>query len=213
MSNFTYEIDERNLRLKMKEFTVPVKEEAWQKFESFSEATGNQNRENRLKKFNFSLNRSVVLPSVFGVIIILFSFLLVNFVSIKNPSRVNEQKVEVKPVVASPPEVVAPAKVQEPTPVSVEEIKPEVKAEPAPVVETNPDSYREIKVTSTPEVKTELPAVAPIKVEATTEVVSDEEKARLKAERRAARAAERQKLKEISPTPISEEGDSEVRPD
>lgn len=209
MSNFTYEIDERNLRLKMKEFTVPVKEEAWQKFESFSEASGNQNRENRLKNFNFSLNRSVVLPSVFGVIIILFSFLLVNFVSIKNPSRVNEQKVEAKPVIAPTPAVVAAAKVQEPTPAPVAEIKPEVKVEAAPILETK----AEVKVASLPEVKPETPAVAPAKVEATPEVVSDEEKARLKAERRAARAAERQKLKEISPTPISEEGDSEVRPD
>ncbi|PBQ31659.1 hypothetical protein CNR22_07715 [Sphingobacteriaceae bacterium] len=205
MSNFTYEIDERNLRLKMKEFTVPVKEEAWQKFESFSEATGNQNRENRLKNFNFSLNRSVVLPSVFGVIIILFSFLLVNFVSIKNPSRVNEQKVEIKPVVASTPEPVVTSKVETLGPVPVAEVK----AEPAPVIETKVEE----KVAATPEVKTEQTIVAPTKVETTTDVVSDEEKARLKAERRAARAAERQKLKEISPTPISEEGDSEVRPD
>ena len=96
MSNFTYEIDERNLRIQMKEFIVPVKEDAWQKFETFSDSMVNKHRENRLKNFNFSLNRGVVLPSVFGVIIILFSFLLVNFVSIKNPSKVNDQKAEIK---------------------------------------------------------------------------------------------------------------------
>ena len=72
MSNFTYEIDERNLRIQMKEFTVSVKEDAWLKFETFSDSMVNQQRENRLKNFNFSMNRSVVLPSVFGVIIILF---------------------------------------------------------------------------------------------------------------------------------------------
>ena len=94
MSNFTYEIDERNLRIQLKEFVVPLKEDAWQKFETFSDSMVSQQRENRLKSFNFSLNRSVVLPSVFGIIIILFSFLLVNFVSIKNPVKESDQKVE-----------------------------------------------------------------------------------------------------------------------
>jgi len=209
MSNFTYEIDERNLRLKMKEFTVPVKEDAWQKFESFSDDMVNEHRENRMKNFNFSLNRSVVLPSVFGVIIILFSFLLVNFVSIKNPSRVNEQKAEVKPEPVVIPEVLP--NVTKTNPVAKAEIKPE-----APVVIAAPavePKVEETTASTTMATKQEAAAVQPAtSTEIVTDAAVEEAKAR-RAERRAARAAEKQKLQEISPTPISDEGDSEVRPD
>jgi type IV secretory pathway VirB10-like protein len=208
MSNFTYEIDERNLRLQMKDFVIPVKEDAWQKFETFSDTMVSQHRENRLRNFNFSLNRGVVLPSVFGVIIILFSFLLVNFVSIKNPAKISEQKAEVKPVEMVAPEPAAP-KIEKTVPVVV---PAEIKADPQVVAAAEVKTEEKTPVTA-PEVKSETAVVATGTTDASASPDTEEEKAKRKAERRAARAAERQKLREISPTPISDEGDSEVRPD
>jgi len=208
MSNFTYEIDERNLRLKMKEFTVPVKEEDWQKFETFSDTMISQSRENRMR-FNFSLNRNVVLPSVFGVIIILFSFLLVNFVSIKNPVRAVDQKSEELPVMPmQEPKIeqtvprAEKAKVETPAAVTetVADIKPEEKAMMTALV-TEPE------ITNTPSIATS--------VETPSDIASQETEAKAKRrEIRRAEALEAQKLLEIRPTPVSEERDAEeIRPD
>lgn len=215
MSNFTYEIDERNLRLKLKEFMVPVKEEAWQKFENSVTITVNHQRESRLK-FNFSLNRNVVLPSVFGVIIILFSFLLVNFVSIKSPVKESGQKAEITPL--SNPRQDEPK--QQAVPVKAEQKQTEMTSPNTTVADIKPEEKVILtNLVSAPE--TLAPQTTPqqaIITEPNGDSIaanpSDEEaKAKRRAERRAARA-EAQKLEEIRPTPVAEEHDvEEVRPD
>lgn len=211
MSNFTYEIDERNLRLQMKDFTVPVKEDAWQKFETFSDSMVSQQRSTGFKSFNLNLNRSVVLPSVFAVIIILFSFLLVNFVSIKNPAKDTDQKAEASPVnIPSPanepkneqaaPVIVKETAVEPVATVTVADIKPEEKAMINAIVSA-PETVAEQTVAAT---------------ETASETIASEEtddKAKRRARRRA-EAVESQKLLEIRPTPVSEEREvEEVRPD
>jgi len=209
MSNhFTYEIDERNLRIQMKDFVVPVKEDAWQKFETFSDSMVSNSRENRLKNFNFSLNRSVVLPSVFGVIIILFSFLLVNFVSIKNPVKETEQKAEVKAEPIPTPEIKPEAKKIVPV---VAEVKPDTLAKTTPIVAET--KVEEIPIANTTVSNSET-STAPIitSTETPGDVASTEAKAKRKAKRRA-EAVESQKLLEIRPTPATDERDSEIRPD
>lgn len=213
MSNhFTYEVNERNLRIQMKDFTVPVNEDAWQKFETFSDTMVSQHRENRLKNFNFSLNRSVVLPSVFGVIIILFSFLLVNFVSIKNPVRTSEQKAEAVPVKPAPQ---AQPKTEQQVPVIAEKPKVDDAAVTTPTVADIQPEEKAIMnaLVTTPET---VPAetITP-SAETSTDIASaSEAKAKRRAERRAARALEAQKIQEIRPTPVSEERDTdEIRPD
>lgn len=119
MSNhFTYEIDERNLRMQLGDHVVPYKEEAWYKFESFSDSQIQSRRDNRMKGISITLNRNVVLPVVFGVIVILFSFLLVNFISIKNPKTNSDQKAEASLIPAqkelAKPEVKTSVKRQSP---------------------------------------------------------------------------------------------------
>ena len=96
MSHFKYEIDERNLRLQLKSNELVFNEEAWYKFESFSLCHKNSADEAVTKRFNFSLNRNVMLPLVFGTVIILFSFLLFNFINIKNPNTAREERAEVQ---------------------------------------------------------------------------------------------------------------------
>lgn len=93
MSNhFTYEIDERNIRMQLKGYTIDAKEEDWQRFSGrLSETTQASQGVSMASKFNVSLNRNIVLPAVFGLIILVFTLLLVNFISIKNPVKTNSE--------------------------------------------------------------------------------------------------------------------------
>src|SRR5437868_12028792 len=88
MSNhFTYEIDERNLRLQLKNLEVPFKEESWQKFDSFLRTSALSFNNDQARGFQFTLNRNIVLPVAFGLVILLFSLLLFNFINIKDPEK------------------------------------------------------------------------------------------------------------------------------
>jgi hypothetical protein len=88
MKHFTYEIDEKTLREQLKNIAIPLKDENWHRFEQYSDAqTPVQVPRNRLASLQVSINRNVVLPVVFGAVIIMFSLLLFNFISIKNPAE------------------------------------------------------------------------------------------------------------------------------
>lgn len=97
MSNhFKYEIKEVNLRVQLKGHEVPFSDDAWKRFESFSSSQKTIVRNNVMQRFTLKLNRNVVLPIVFGSVIILFSFLLFNFINIKNPNTESSAKIETK---------------------------------------------------------------------------------------------------------------------
>lgn len=83
-SHFNYEIDERHLRVRLKEMEMPYKEDAWLQFEAFSDLNCIAGKASKLPTIRLNLNRTLILPFVFGAVIILFSLLLVNFISIKN---------------------------------------------------------------------------------------------------------------------------------
>ena len=80
-SHFNYEIDERNMRNQLKELEVSFTEEAWYRYEAYAKQFHSTQKTQLLPNFNFALNRTVVLPVVFGGIIVLFSFLLFNFIN------------------------------------------------------------------------------------------------------------------------------------
>ena len=110
MSHFKYEINERNLRVQMKDNSVPYTDEAWQKFENYSASQKQHTHGSVMTQFNLSLNRNVVLPVVFGGVIVLFSLLLFNFVNIKNPAlETADVKTEPTPAsVAAAPAITKP---------------------------------------------------------------------------------------------------------
>jgi len=83
-SHFNYEIEERNMRNQLKNLEISYKEEAWLNYEEYAKQFQSVHKAQLLPNFNFALNRTVILPVVFGGIIILFSFLLFNFINIKN---------------------------------------------------------------------------------------------------------------------------------
>jgi len=107
-SHFTYEIDERRLRVKLKELELPHSEEAWQSFESF---TGSQARHNHnaLSTIQLPLNRNVIVPAVFGLLIVVFSVILFRFININTaPQQAPVQEMAV-PAPESTPAPATPA--------------------------------------------------------------------------------------------------------
>jgi hypothetical protein len=64
--------------------SVPYKEEAWIQFENYSDEHHISQKRTSLPAINFNINRTLILPFVFGGVIIGFSLLLFNFINIKN---------------------------------------------------------------------------------------------------------------------------------
>ena len=91
--HFVYEIDERKLRVRLQEFEVEPKQEAWSNFEAYYHSVHQQKNDRQGLKFNVPISMNVLLPIVFGGVIILIAILLFQFVSIKNPP-VNEAETE-----------------------------------------------------------------------------------------------------------------------
>lgn len=107
-SHYSYDIDERNLRIKLKANEQPFSEDLWLKFEAYQQANQKQQSiDEVVKKLSFTINRNVILPIVFGAIIISFSLLLFNFINIKSKPKppvviTNTQKPEVKKELTKP---------------------------------------------------------------------------------------------------------------
>lgn len=135
-SHFNYEIDERNLRLKLRDMAIPYREDAWLQFENYSNLHHVAQKLSSLPSFQLNINRTLILPFVFGGVIILFSLLLFNFISIKNkPVAVNTTDITNKIVQkAGPPEkiktvIIQPAKIEEAA-IKIDSTELKVKIEP-----------------------------------------------------------------------------------
>jgi len=83
--HFVYEIDERKLRVKLQEIEVEQKQDAWSNFESYYLSKNKTQNEGPLKNFYVPISMNIVLPLVFGLIIIIVAVILFKFISIKNP--------------------------------------------------------------------------------------------------------------------------------
>lgn len=94
-SHFNYEIEERNMRNQLKNLEISYKEDAWLNYEEYAKQFQSVHKAQLLPNFNFALNRTVILPVVFGIII-LFSFLLFNFINIKNTKSTNSDVATMK---------------------------------------------------------------------------------------------------------------------
>ena len=94
--HFVYEIDERKLRVRLQEFEVEPKQEAWSNFEAYYHSVQQQKNDRQGLKFNVPISMNVLLPIVFGAVIIIIAVLLFQFISIKNPP-VNEIEKVIEP--------------------------------------------------------------------------------------------------------------------
>ena len=107
MKHFTYEIDEKSVSGQLKELRVPLREDSWDKFETYSAAQAPvQLQGSRFREFQVNVNRKVVVPVVFTGAVITLSLLLFNFVNIKNPTTPKNISVAEKPVVIKEPLII-----------------------------------------------------------------------------------------------------------
>lgn len=182
---FSYDIDERNLRVQLKNLEIPLKEEAWQKFEIYSQSNAKTEQTPFLQNLQFGLSRNVVMPAIFGSIILLFSLLLYNFVSIKKDKEQQETISSLPPLEnASEPE-------------------PEVLST-APEVQTTLISTEEMPVPETLPAEVTAPAETPVP-EAPAITTNSETRQAEAAERKRQRRRERETLSAIKPSIITEE--------
>jgi hypothetical protein len=96
MSNhFTYEIDERNLKQKLKNFELEYKPDAWLKFQSQGLSQIKVKEPNAFIKAKMNFNKNLVLGLIFLLIIISISSVLFKIINIKNP--INKNIISPKP--------------------------------------------------------------------------------------------------------------------
>lgn len=115
-SHFTYEIDERKLRVRLKDLEETPADEAWASFEAFSQSKSGQHQGGKMADIQLPLNRNVIVPVIFGALIIVFSFILYNFINIKKTPE-NASQSPVKDIVI-PPAQIRESQGPEPMPVS-----------------------------------------------------------------------------------------------
>ncbi|MCC6370606.1 MAG: hypothetical protein IT236_06370 [Bacteroidia bacterium] len=233
-THFTYEIDERKLRVKLRDIETPPSQEAWQKFDSYSNTQNKHHGHNPLKDVKLPLNRNVIIPAVFGLLIIFFSVLLFNFISIKKPvSEVGAASSaittpEIKTQIAAPlPEVKTPTsnvastatKINPPSVISQSSVSKTVAPSPAPGIVAN-----KILPTPTVAVLNKVPAIALANPQSSTAVnslsasaqnsLSAEYQASLKkkSKRRAPEVIEGDSANNNRPALGGDERDTDVRP-
>ena len=97
MSNhFTYEIDERNLKQKLKNFELEYKPEAWLKFQNQGVSQIKVKEPNAFIKAKVHFNKNLVLGLIFLLIIISITSVLFKIINIKNP--INKNIISPKPI-------------------------------------------------------------------------------------------------------------------
>jgi hypothetical protein len=148
-SQFSYELDERQIKILMQSGEVDYTETAWQRFDS------NINKEVTTSpisgfspKINFGISRSIVVPILFVGLIGSLSVLLFSFVDFKKKEEVATEV----PLIATPPVIkkteekpkqpivtkTAPVKtVKDSVPVATPTIQTAIKEPVKPVTETN----------------------------------------------------------------------------
>jgi len=204
---FTYVIDEQTLRGKLRSMTAPLNEEAWTKFSAYAAMNIRPVETSRFKGFNLTLNRNTVLPAAFAVIIIFFSFLLFNFISIKNPKKAQLENMNVTPVPfpkTTPALITMP--VEKPQNISTGvQNKEAVKVAEATVVKENPPAEK------IQEVAVKQEASASVADESMLQASAGKEMNKSR-KRRAEEILGINQIDEIRPTVVTEDMNPEIRP-
>src|ERR1700752_5065912 len=158
MSNqFSYELDERQIRLLMLNSESDYNEVSWQRFEATISNSYKPVVNASLPKFNVSISRSFIIPVLFIGLIGSLSILLFSFVDLKKKDEV----VAEKPLQISKPEAKPKTVATKPI------VKPQVNT--TPVVNTTP-------LVTSPVAKTLAENVSPKTNNASNSTVTTESK-------------------------------------
>lgn len=102
-SQFSYELDERQIRVMMQDAELDCNEALWNKFELLEpglecKSSSAIKIDNYIPKFNFGISRSVIVPIIFIVLIGGLSAMLFSFVDFKKKEVIDKEI----PLVANP---------------------------------------------------------------------------------------------------------------
>lgn len=152
-SQFSYELDERQIRILMQDAELDYNAALWDKFDALasSPSKSSHNISNYIPNINFSVSRSIIVPILFIIFIGGLSAMLFSFVDFKKKESIDKEI----------PLVATSEKMKEPVVITKEVIKPKG----AIVIKTNSvtitNSVIAVKV---PEIKKEVPVkVAEVK--------------------------------------------------
>ena len=92
-SQFSYELDERQIRLMMQDAELDYNEAMWHKFDemSFTQARTSSNIGNYIPTLNFGISRSIIVPVIFIVLIGGLSAMLFSFVDFKKKEAMDKE--------------------------------------------------------------------------------------------------------------------------
>jgi hypothetical protein len=89
MSNqFSYELDERQIKIMMQDVELEHCEQAWQKFDELSSVDRTNNMKFTIPNIHFGISRSIVIPIFFIILIAGLSSILFSFVDFKKKPEV-----------------------------------------------------------------------------------------------------------------------------
>lgn len=233
-SHFTYEIDENNIRAQLKRHTVAPTEEDWITFNS---GQSQHETSNNRKKINYvvnvTLNRNVLIPAAFGLMIVIFATLLFNVINIKRTTKTEtisasaqpEVNVKVEPSLAKKPLPQKPIEVQVKVPQQTtikQEENINYKSEASMLENKIVQAQGDLKPTKNQVVKSSIPADS---VKPLSEINSNKpdtsnkttiltsESAKKKSKQSTREPFNFEKASDLRPALISEDRDTEERPE
>ncbi|MES2763399.1 MAG: hypothetical protein V4677_14390 [Bacteroidota bacterium] len=92
-SQFSYELDERQIRIAMQDAELDYNESVWNKFDELSatQYKASANVGNFIPKINLSISRSIIVPVIFIVLIGGLSAMLFSFVDFKKKESIDKE--------------------------------------------------------------------------------------------------------------------------
>ena len=146
-SQFSYELDERQIRMLLQDAEIDYNEALWHKFDELvtARSKSSHNISNYIPKINFSISRSIIVPVLFIVFIGGLSAMLFSFVDFKKKQAIEKEM----PIVAKS------EKIKEPVIIPKQIIKPKLVV--ATVIKTNSIATETTTETSVAAIKKEEP--------------------------------------------------------
>jgi hypothetical protein len=142
-SQFSYELDERQIKILMQNSESDYSEAMWNRFESSLSSSSSTIKPSLAKltpKFNLSISRSVIIPTLFVSLIGGLSILLFSFVDFKKKDVViTEKSLVTKPIVKPKSTITKP--------IAKTVVKPIVVVPTVTVAQTNINNEKQVAAT------------------------------------------------------------------
>lgn len=95
--HFNYELDERRIKILLKENSMPYSEDVWNEFLSKTKPINKVNKLPNFKPISFAVNKNVVLTGIFILLIGSFTLLIANYIDFGSSRKNSTTEREVIP--------------------------------------------------------------------------------------------------------------------